>query len=308
MELIKVPINKIVIPGVRASASLTEDQLRMLEGSIKQYGIVQPVILRKLPDGSYELVAGKNRLEEAKKAGNVEIDSIILDISQKNSITLHLIENLARGEVNDMDIAKVLKKAISSGMTIEEIAKMLNHSVEWVKDRLMLLELPEEYQQAVKHELLSIGHIKQALRLDDSKEMEDALATAVSLKWPVTTMKTYVENRMAQLEAMKQVKEEGIKPPEITSIPKEQLSTVEQCFVCNEFVEKNKMTWPKVCEECRMMAEYVVRNLGKGMSAMQKIYQAMQMYDTYMKAKKLEAQLKLVESEKQKETQVMDEQ
>ena len=306
MIIQEIEIEKIKIPEVRASSEMTEEQKQILEASIKQYGIVQPVIVRELGSGLYELVAGKNRLDQVIKSGAKKIQALILPLSEKDSIVLHLAENLARGKVNDMAIAKVLKRALDKGVSIKELSSLLNRSEEWVKDRLLLLELPEVYQDAIATEKLSIGHIKQALRLDTPEEIENALSTALNLGWSVSILKTYVDNRIAQKEALELAKREGVTPPSFVELKPELLASVEQCFICNNFVERKKITLPRICEDCRRISEYVVRQIGNDMKAMQKIYQAITMYDTYMKAQEIKANLEIVKKSEEAQSSIED--
>ena len=275
MNTQKIPVDKIKIPEIRASAYLTEEQKAMLEASIAQFGIVQPIIVRRLPDGTYELVAGKNRLEAAKQQGIQLIDAVVLDMDERTSLILNMVENLARGETNDIEVAKVIKKAIDLGMGINDIAKMLNRSVQWVKDRLLLLELPEDLQEYVAKGILKIGHIKAAAQLPTPEEVADALKTAINLEWDVKTLERYVENRLEQLRMLEESRQQGIKPPEFALLPKEEVVNLMFCPFCKRYVQNRNMNFLHMCDDCRNVLQYVVENIGTGMEAMQIIYNAL---------------------------------
>jgi ParB/RepB/Spo0J family partition protein len=275
MNIQKIPVDKIKIPEIRASAYLTEEQKAMLEASIANFGIVQPIIVRRLPDGSYELVAGKNRLEAAKQQGINLIDAVVIDMDEKTSLMLNMIENLARGETNDIEVAKVIKKAIDMGMGINDIAKMLNRSVQWVKDRLLLLELPEDLQEYVAKGILKIGHIKAAAQLPTPEEIADALKTAIDLQWDVKTLERYVENRLEQLRMLEEARSQGAKPPEFALLPKQEVVQLTYCPVCKMYVHQSKMNYLQICEDCRIVLQYVVENIGNGMEAVKIIYNAL---------------------------------
>jgi ParB family chromosome partitioning protein len=275
MNTQKIPVDKIKIPEIRASAHLTEEQKAMLEASIAQFGIVQPIIVRRLPDGNYELVAGKNRLEAAKQQGIQLIDAVVLDMDEKTSLILNMIENLARGETNDIEVAKVIKKALDMGMGINDIAKMLNRSIQWVKDRLLLLELPEDLQEYVAKGILKIGHIKAAAQLPTPEEVADALKTAINLEWDVKTLERYVENRLEQLRQLEEARQQGVKPPEFALLPKEEVVNLMFCPFCKRYVQNKNMNFLHMCDDCRTVLQYVVESIGTGMEAMQIIYNAL---------------------------------
>jgi ParB family chromosome partitioning protein len=275
MNTQKIPVDKIKIPEIRASAHLTEEQKAMLEASIAQFGIIQPIIVRKLTDGTYELVAGKNRLEAAKQQGIQFIDAVVLDMDEKTSLILNMIENLARGETNDIEVAKVIKKALDMGMGINDIAKMLNRSVQWVKDRLLLLELPEDLQEYVTKGILKIGHIKTAAQLPTPEEVADALRTAINLEWDVKTLERYVENRLEQLRQLEEAREQGVKPPEFALLSKEEVVNLMFCPFCKRYVQHKNMNYLHMCDDCKMVLQYVVENIGTGMEAIQIIYNAL---------------------------------
>jgi ParB family chromosome partitioning protein len=275
MNIQKIPVDKIKIPEIRASAHLTEEQKAMLEASIANFGIIQPIIVRRLPDGSYELVAGKNRLEASKQQGINIIDAVVIDMDEKTSLMLNMIENLARGETNDIEVAKVIKKAIDMGMGINDIAKMLNRSVQWVKDRLLLLELPEDLQEYVAKGILKIGHIKAAAQLPTPEEIADALKTCINLEWDVKTLERYVENRLEQLRMLEEARAQGVKPPEFATLPKEEIVNLMFCPFCKRYVKNTSMSYMLICEDCKNLLQYVTDNIGTGMEAMKTIYSAL---------------------------------
>lgn len=289
MKYEKVKIDRVEIPEIRAGSILTDEQKAMLEASIKKYGLVQPIILREVENGKMQLVAGKNRFDEACRQGQNEVEAIVLPLTDKDSIILHLSENLARGKVNDMDIAYVLKQAVDAKITINELATLLGHSEEWIKDRLILIELPEVYQEAVRDGRFSIGHIKAALKLPTPNDIAAALDTALNLGWQVNVIENFVKNRLEQIRLIEEAKAKSISPPPIAEIRAEQLATVEQCFICNEYVDRKTITLPKICIDCRQTAEYIIQQLGKGLPAMQKIYQALQLFNVYTKASEIKS-------------------
>jgi len=172
---VKIPVDRIKVPEVRASSRLTPEQRAFFEGSVKKYGVLQDILVRPLPDGSYELIAGKTRLEEQVRQGLTSVDAKVIEADSRDALLMHLIENVARGSVDPISVGKVIQNLVNQGMGVEEIASILNHSPEWVRLRLLCLKMPEEYQAALQEGRLKIGHVEQVTRLPTPEEVGYAL-------------------------------------------------------------------------------------------------------------------------------------
>jgi len=272
----KISVSKIIIPKVRASSVLTPEQKAFFEGTVAKYGVLQPIVVRPLPGGRYELIAGKTRLEKQIEDGAQEVEARVIKASAKDALMMHLAENYARGSVDPISTAKVIKAALEKGSSEEEIAVIFNHKPEWVRFMVGLLELSPEYQQALQEGTLKVTHIREALRLPNLKEADAALQAALTLGWSTSVMHHYVSNRLAEFEAAK-VKSEtlGVEVPPPPPEPK-RLVKYGQCLVCGEMVPREQISLPAVCEECYMMAKYVVSQCGKGDPGMQRVYKALE--------------------------------
>jgi len=195
------------IPEIRASSVLDEEQRQILKATIEKYGVLNEPLVRPLADGSYELIAGKSRIEELRAQGAQEADVKVIDASEKDALMMHLAENLARGTTDPMNEARVLDAFLKSGATIEEAAKITGHTVEWVKFRLGLLKLPEIYASALERGDLKLGHIEAATMLPTPEEVDHCLALALETKWTVPVTQNYVKQRLAEHEARKNINE-----------------------------------------------------------------------------------------------------
>lgn len=140
-----------------------ESELSELSDSIKQNGILQPLLVRK-KGTKYEIVAGERRYQAAKLAGLVEVPVIIKDISDAEVFKLALIENLQRSDLSPLEEARGYKQLIKErALTQDEVAKLVSKSRSAVTNTLRLLDLPEEVQQFVEDGLITAGHARAIL-------------------------------------------------------------------------------------------------------------------------------------------------
>jgi len=271
----RVPIEKIRVPEVRASSKLTPEQQAFFEGTVEKYGVLQPILIRPIGGGRYELIAGKTRLEELKKQGVRTVEAKVVQASSKDAYLMHIAENYARGTTDPINTAKVIKKALDEGAGVEEVAKIFNHKPEWVRFMVGLLKLPEVYQRGLKEGRLNVTHIREAFKLPDLKEVDHALASALRLNWSASVLARYVQNRLAEYEvAERKSLETGVKyvPP---APEPERLVKYDQCYLCNRMVERERISLPPACDDCYQLAKYVISQVGTGEEAMQHIFRAL---------------------------------
>ncbi|MFA5928076.1 MAG: ParB/RepB/Spo0J family partition protein [Candidatus Margulisiibacteriota bacterium] len=162
-----------------------EQKLVELSNSIKEHGIVQPIVVRRTDDG-YELVAGERRLRAAKLAGLENIPAIIRDYTNDQSIEVGLIENIQREALNPMEEARAYKRlAEEFELTQEEIAKKVGKSRSVIANATRLLNLPEEIQESISAGLLSSGHGRTLVSIIDSNEQVSVWQKMLEGAWNV---------------------------------------------------------------------------------------------------------------------------
>jgi len=282
MEVKKIKVDSILVPEVRASSALTAEQKEMLEASIRQFGFVQPILVRKLDEGKYELVAGNNRLQELKNQGYEEVDAVVTDFDEKSSLVLHLAENMARGITDPVSEAAVLNKFIESGGTIEEASRLTGHTTEWVKMRLAINNLPNEFKKALKEGKIKLGHVELAAQLPSPEETAYCLQLAIMHGWTVSITEAYVKRRLMEWE-LKQKAGEMKEPPKLPTAQEaaEQVRMF-QCSGCERILRNEMQRMPPLCEECYSLLRYITSQLGEPKKAMDKVYQAWLHYERYM--------------------------
>jgi len=277
-ETVRIPIAKIVVPEVRASSQMTPEQLEFFKATVSQVGVVQDPVVRALPDGSFELVAGKSRLVELTSRGEKEILCKVLHTDERTALIMHLAENVARGSVDIISVAKVLNKLRSSGSSIEELSRILGKSETWTRRTLQLLELPEAYQTALAEGKLTPTHVYEAAKLPTPAEMDSALQTAMNLGWNTSIFNTYVSNRLAEIEAAKiRAAERGV-APEIPPPSPQQLIKYKQCLLCGYMKPVEDVTVQMVCKGCVELNQYITSQIGPPETAIKTVYSALQIY------------------------------
>lgn len=156
-----------------------EDAIASLAESIKEHGMIQPLIVRPYM-GSYQIVAGERRWRAARSAEVEEVPVIIKELSDAEAMQFAIIENLQREDLNPVEEAAGFKELSETyGMTQEDIAKIAGISRSAVSNSIRILGLPEEVQELIKEGLVSVGHAKVLLSVED-EELVKELALRVS--------------------------------------------------------------------------------------------------------------------------------
>lgn len=170
----KIRLSEISPNPYQPRQDFDRELLEELAASIKQKGVLQPVLLRSAEEG-YELVAGERRLRAAKLAGLKTIPAIIYEVdSEEDMLELSLIENVQREDLNSMDTAMAyLRLTEECSLTQEQVAERVGKSRSAVANTLRLLGLPKEVQRAVRSNELSEGHARALLALPTKKQQAE---------------------------------------------------------------------------------------------------------------------------------------
>lgn len=162
-----LPINEIVPNKDQPRKTFDEGALNELADSIVQHGVLQPLLVRPLPNGGYQLVAGERRWRASRKAGLKEVPVVIKELSDIETMEIAIIENLQREDLNPIEEAEGLQALIDRcGFTQEEVATSVGKSRPAIANALRLLKLPEEVRQMTKDGEISAGHARALLAFD----------------------------------------------------------------------------------------------------------------------------------------------
>lgn len=175
-----------------------EASLRSLSDSIRRYGILQPLTVRRTEDG-YELVAGERRLRAAKLAGLREVPCLLARSSEEESALLALIENLQRRDLHYLEEAAAIARLIATyGLSQEQAAERLGKSQSAVANKLRLLRLSPDCVRLLREHELSERHARALLRLTDEEDRLKALQTIAARHYNVAQSEDYIEQMLRQ--------------------------------------------------------------------------------------------------------------
>ena len=170
-----------------------EDALAELSFSIKEIGLLQPIVVRRREDGSYELIAGERRLRATKEAGLSSIPAIIRTTDDADMLRDALLENLHRADLNPLEEAAAYSQMLSDfGCTQDQLAQRIGRSRPQVSNTLRLLKLPTSVQSKVAAGVLSAGHARALLTLDDDDKMESMASKIIAEGLSVRTVEELV--------------------------------------------------------------------------------------------------------------------
>lgn len=171
-----IRISDIEVNKAQPRKEFSDSSLAELSQSIAAHGVIQPIAVRSAGDGFYKIIAGERRYRAAKMAGLSEIPAIVMELDEKTSAEVAIIENVQREDLNVIEEAAAYKALIEEyKMTQEELSQRIGKSRSSIANILRVLELPEELQQLLKDGRITTGHAKALMGL---KYKSDLLPTA----------------------------------------------------------------------------------------------------------------------------------
>lgn len=175
-ELLTLPITKVEPRIEQPREYFDEEALQDLADSISRYGLIQPITVRKLDTGYYQIIAGERRWRASRLAGLTEVPVRLIEADDKTTAQLALVENLQREDLNPIEEAKGYKTLIEIyGLTQDEAAKSVGRSRPAVSNALRLLSLSAPVMEMVEKNMLSAGHARALLPIsDEEKQLEAA--------------------------------------------------------------------------------------------------------------------------------------
>lgn len=175
-----VNIDYIIPNRFQPRLTFDEKSLNELASSIKEHGIIQPLVLRRLGD-KYEIIAGERRYKAAQLAGLTEVPAIISNIDDNKSAEIALVENVQRRNLNSLEEAKSYKKILDKeGLTQDELAKKIGVSQSTIANKLRLLNLTSEAQDALMNDKISERHARSLLSVTDPEKQKVLLNKVIS--------------------------------------------------------------------------------------------------------------------------------
>ncbi len=198
-EVVEIPVNSICANPHQPRKSFEWSDLEELAQSIYQNGLLQPITVRELGNGRFELIAGERRLRASKMAGLAAIPAIVVSVSEEKSAVLAVIENLQRQDLHFFEeAAAIAKLSRDFGLDRERISKKLGKSPAAVSNKLRLLKLPAEIQKRIVSGGLTERHARAILRLTDFELMSSVVEAVVANRLNVAETELLIDGIVAQ--------------------------------------------------------------------------------------------------------------
>lgn len=174
-EVVELYLDDIIPNRFQPREVFNEEALRELSASIKEHGVIQPIIVRKIGD-KYEIIAGERRYKASALAGLTKVPAIIRNLDDKEASKVALLENLQRKDLTAIEEARTYQKILEiDSMTQEELGRTLGKSQAAIANKMRLLSLPDEIQEALLYDKISERHARSLLNLNTSEDQINML-------------------------------------------------------------------------------------------------------------------------------------
>ena len=187
-EVVQLYLDDIIPNRFQPREVFDETALKELAVSIKEHGVIQPIIVRNV-NGKYEIIAGERRYKASALAGLTKIPAIVRNLDDKESSKVALLENLQRRNLNPIEEARTYQKILElDEMTQEELAKTMGKSQSSVANKIRLLSLPEDIQEALLKEQISERHARALLTVPDANVQKELVQQVMTTKMSVRAL------------------------------------------------------------------------------------------------------------------------
>ena len=200
----KIRIESIEVNPNQPRAKFDEEALRELADSIKAYGLIQPITVRPIANGKYQLISGERRYRACKLAGLQEVPTYVRTVDELQSIQMALVENIQREDLNALEIALSYQRLIDEcGFTQDEVSNKVGKNRTTISNYLRLLKLSLPAQIAVRDNVISMGHARALVTLEDEKLQEKVLKQVVDHGLSVRQTESLVKRYSTELKPAK---------------------------------------------------------------------------------------------------------
>lgn len=214
-EVVELYLDDIIPNRFQPREVFNEDALRELSASIKEHGVIQPIIVRKIGD-KYEIIAGERRYKASAMAGLTKIPAIIRNLDDKEASKVALLENLQRKDLTAIEEARTYQKILElDSMTQEELGRTMGKSQAAIANKMRLLSLPDEIQEALLKDQISERHARSLLNLDTPQEQ-------------INMLRKIINNRMTVRELDNEIRELKGETSQPSAITNDSVTIVEE--------------------------------------------------------------------------------
>lgn len=201
-KVVEIPLNQLRANPYQPRKTFDEDAIRELAESIRQHGVIQPIIVRSVMKG-YEIIAGERRFRASQFCGKSTVPAVVRTFTDQQVMEIALIENLQRENLNAMEVAVAYQGLMDQfQLTQEELSLKVGKSRSHIANFLRLLSLPEEVKDDVSRGTLSMGHARALVGLKDAAAIKQLAKQCIDNEWSVRDL----EDALQQLDRKKNEK------------------------------------------------------------------------------------------------------
>lgn len=222
-EIQEIKLDEIKANPYQPRKTFDEEKLDDLAGSIKNHGVLQPIVVRKAITG-YTIVVGERRFRASQRAGMSHIPAIVKSLTDEDMMELAIIENLQREDLNAIEEAESYKKLMADlKLTQQQVAARLSKSRPYIANMLRLLHLPNEIAQMVKAGKLSGAHGRTLLIVKEPTRMKQIANQAIKESWSVRELESYVQTVTTNNQIAEPTQSDSITKPKFIRQQERQL-------------------------------------------------------------------------------------
>lgn len=211
-EVIQLPIEQIIPNRFQPRTIFNQEKIIELSQTIHTHGMIQPIIVRKIENGEYELIAGERRWRAVQQLEWESIPAIIRDMTDTETASVALIENLQREELTVIEEARAYAQLLElHGLTQEALAQRLGKSQSTIANKLRLLNLPEVVQMALLDKQISERHARALIGLKDPEKQETVLNKIIESELNVQQTEEYIQSLDTTTESKKKKRQPQLK-------------------------------------------------------------------------------------------------
>jgi ParB family chromosome partitioning protein len=194
-KVIEIPLTQLRANPYQPRKTFNQDSINELAASIKEHGVIQPIIVRTVLKG-YEIIAGERRFRASQVSGASTIPAVVKKFSDQQAMEIALIENVQREDLNAIELAVAYQSLMSQfTLTQEELSVKVGKSRSHVANFLRLLQLPDEIKQHVSRGTLSMGHARAIAGVKSDKQKKELAEQAIHQQWSVRELEEVIKKQ-----------------------------------------------------------------------------------------------------------------
>lgn len=201
MKVVQIPVDLIIPNPEQPRKVFTDNELEELTNSIREYGVLQPLLVKKAEGRRFILIAGERRLRASKLAGLQRVPVIVKDLDEPEAALIALVENVQREDLNFLEEARAYKKLMEDfNLTQGDIAKRVSKQQSTISNKIRILSLPEELQQMLMANKLTERHARALLKLSDEADRKKILKRVIDNNLNVKQTEKLIEDLLLSKE------------------------------------------------------------------------------------------------------------